>query len=82
MYQAEHDELFAAHPLGQADQQRRLHVQEHADGHHGPHGDLHRPGNHLGQALNSKEDLTPPKYDWDVKLPVPPVAMPGQTKVG
>jgi predicted dehydrogenase len=32
------------------------------------------------QALNSKEDLSPPQYDWDVKLPVPPVALPGVTK--
>jgi hypothetical protein len=31
-------------------------------------------------ALNSQEDLTPPKYDWDVPLPVPPVAMPGVTE--
>jgi predicted dehydrogenase len=31
-------------------------------------------------ALNSKEDLSPPKYAWDVRLPVPPVAMPGQTR--
>jgi predicted dehydrogenase len=31
-------------------------------------------------ALNSKEDLSPPAYDWDVQLPVPPVAMPGRTK--
>jgi predicted dehydrogenase len=31
-------------------------------------------------ALNSKEDLTPPRYDWDVELPVPPVAIPGVTK--
>ena len=26
------------------------------------------------KALNSKEDLSPPAYDWDVKLPDPPVA--------
>ncbi|OAI47606.1 oxidoreductase [Planctomycetaceae bacterium SCGC AG-212-F19] len=32
------------------------------------------------QALNSKEDLSPPAYTWDVKLPDPPVAMPGVTK--
>jgi predicted dehydrogenase len=32
------------------------------------------------QALNSKEDLSPPKYDWDVALPEPPVAKPGVTK--
>jgi len=31
------------------------------------------------QAMNSKEDLTPPKYEWG---PLPPVtvAMPGRTK--
>jgi predicted dehydrogenase len=32
------------------------------------------------QAMNSKEDLSPPKYDWDVKLPDPDVAKPGVTK--
>ncbi len=32
------------------------------------------------QAMNSKEDLSPPRYDWDVKLPEPPVAMPGVTR--
>jgi myo-inositol 2-dehydrogenase / D-chiro-inositol 1-dehydrogenase len=31
-------------------------------------------------ALNSKEDLMPPKLDWDMKLDVPPVAIPGTTK--
>ncbi len=30
--------------------------------------------------MNSKEDLTPSKYDWDIALPVPPVAKPGVTK--
>ena len=30
-------------------------------------------------AMNSKEDLTPPAYDWNVPLTVPPVAMPGIT---
>ena len=32
------------------------------------------------QAMNSKEDLSPPAYDWNVQLPEPPVAMPGKTK--
>ena len=34
------------------------------------------------QALNSKEDLMPEpdKLDWDMKLPEPPVAVPGKTK--
>lgn len=32
------------------------------------------------QALNSQEDLSPPRYDWSVPLPDPPIAMPGSTK--
>jgi hypothetical protein len=32
------------------------------------------------QALGSTEDLSPPRYDWDVPLSVPPVAIPGQTE--
>jgi hypothetical protein len=32
------------------------------------------------QAMNSKEDLSPPKYDWNVSLPLPAVARPGVTK--
>jgi hypothetical protein len=31
-------------------------------------------------ALKSEEDLSPPRYDWDVRLPDPPVAVPGVTK--
>ncbi len=30
-------------------------------------------------AMNSHEDLSPPKYDWNVALALPPVAMPGET---
>jgi predicted dehydrogenase len=32
------------------------------------------------QALKSKEDLTPPSYDWEIKLCTPPVAEPGRTR--
>jgi predicted dehydrogenase len=32
------------------------------------------------QAMNSKEDLTPEKYDWDAKLRTWEVAVPGKTK--
>jgi predicted dehydrogenase len=32
------------------------------------------------QAMNSKEDLSPPRYDWNVPLPVPEVARPGITR--
>ena len=31
------------------------------------------------QAMNSRESLTPAKYEWG-PLPTPPVAIPGQTK--
>ena len=31
-------------------------------------------------ALNSREDLTPPRYAWDVAMPVPAVARPGVTE--
>jgi predicted dehydrogenase len=33
------------------------------------------------QAMNSKLDLTPPEYSFEIELPVPPVAVPGQTKL-
>jgi len=32
------------------------------------------------QAMNSKEDLSPPSYDWKQPLPEPPVSRPGVTK--
>ena len=31
-------------------------------------------------ALNSRENLSPSKYAWDVRLPDPPIAIPGATK--
>ena len=31
------------------------------------------------QALNSKQSLMPEDLAWDMKLPQPPVAMPGKT---
>ena len=33
------------------------------------------------QALNSREDLSPDKYEWDAKPPVSPVAVPGVTRL-
>ncbi|MEX0701675.1 MAG: Gfo/Idh/MocA family oxidoreductase [Planctomycetales bacterium] len=32
------------------------------------------------QALNAKQDLSPPAYDWNVKLDEPEIAMPGRAK--
>jgi predicted dehydrogenase len=80
MYQTEHDELFASiragKPLNNGDYMARSTLL----------AIMGRMAAYTGQlitwdmALNSKEDLTPPRYDWDVALPVPPVAMPGVTK--
>jgi len=33
------------------------------------------------QALNSEERLVPERLEWNMELPVPPIAMPGQNKL-
>ena len=80
MYQVEHDELFASIRDGKPIN----------NGEYMAHSTLlaimGRMAAYTGQlitwqqALNSKEDLSPPAYDWNVKLPAPAVAMPGRTK--
>jgi predicted dehydrogenase len=80
MYQTEHDDLFAGiragKPINNGEYMARSTLL----------AILGRMAAYTGQvitweqALNSREDLSPPRYDWDVKLPVPPVAMPGQTR--
>jgi predicted dehydrogenase len=80
MYQAEHDELFASIRNGKlinnGDYMTRSTLLAL----------MGRMAAYTGQlitwdmALNSQEDLTPPSYDWDMALPVPPVAAPGVTK--
>ena len=80
MYQTEHDELFAAirkgTPINNGEYMAKSTLL----------AVMGRMAAYTGQqitwemALNSKEDLTPPGYDWGVKLPDPPVAIPGVTK--
>jgi hypothetical protein len=80
LYQTEHDELFASirkgEPLNNGEYMAKSTLL----------AIMARMAAYTGEAitwemaLNSQEDLTPPAYDWDVKLPVPPVAMPGITK--
>ena len=80
LYQTEHDELFASirkgEPLNNGEYMAKSTLL----------AIMGRMAAYTGEAitwemaLNSQEDLTPPAYDWDVKLPVPPVAMPGITK--
>jgi myo-inositol 2-dehydrogenase / D-chiro-inositol 1-dehydrogenase len=81
MYQNEHDELFASIRSGNPIN----------DGEWMAHSTLlaimGRMAAYTGQvvtwedALNSKEDLFPKQLRWDLPLPVPPVAMPGLTKL-
>ena len=80
LYQAEHDELFASirtsKPIN--------------NGEYMCHSTLlaimGRMAAYTGQlitwemAMNSKEDLSPAKYDWNLKMDTPPVAIPGVTK--
>jgi myo-inositol 2-dehydrogenase / D-chiro-inositol 1-dehydrogenase len=80
MYQVEHDELFASIRKGQPinDGVRMAHSTMLAI--------MGRMAAYTGQeitweeAMNSKENLHPPKLDWDAPLPMPPVAIPGKTK--
>ncbi len=80
LYQTEHDELFAS-------------IRNGRPINNGPYmanstlvAIMGRQAAYTGQsitwdmALNSQEDLTPPAYDWNVPMAVPPVAMPGLTK--
>jgi predicted dehydrogenase len=80
LYQIEHNELFASiragQPINNGEYMARSTLL----------AIMGRMAAYTGKvitwemALNSKEDLTPPKYAWDVPLSVPPVAMPGVTK--
>ena len=79
MYQQEHDELVASirrgEPINDGEWMTRSTMM----------GILGRMATYTGQFLtwdqawNSREDLTPPKYEFG-PLPTPPVAMPGQTR--
>lgn len=80
IYQTEHDEFFASirngKPINNGEYMAKSTLL----------AIMGRMAAYTGQsitwemALNSKEDLTPPSYAWDVPLAVPPVALPGVTK--
>jgi myo-inositol 2-dehydrogenase / D-chiro-inositol 1-dehydrogenase len=79
-YQTEHDELFASirsgKPINNGDYMAKSTLL----------AIMGRMATYTGQvvtweqAMNSKEDLTPEKYEWG-SIPTPPVAMPGMTRV-
>jgi hypothetical protein len=80
MYQTEHDELFASirngKPINNGEYMSKSTLL----------AIMGRMAAYTGQlitwdmAMNSKDDLSPPKYDWDIRLPARPVAIPGETR--
>jgi predicted dehydrogenase len=80
LYQTEHDELFASiragKPINNGEYMARSTLL----------AIMGRMAAYTGQeitwemALHSKEDLTPPSYDMNARLPERPVAVPGVTK--
>ncbi|MBI1914503.1 MAG: Gfo/Idh/MocA family oxidoreductase [Planctomycetes bacterium] len=80
MYQTEHDEFFASLRRGKPinDGRRMAHTSLMAI--------MGRMAAYTGQeitwqmALNSKESLVPEQFDWKMKVPETPVAVPGRTK--
>jgi hypothetical protein len=80
MYQTEHDELFASiranRPINNGEYMTKSTLL----------AIMGRMAAYTGElitwdmAMKSKEDLSPPAYDWKIKLEVPAVAMPGKTK--
>jgi predicted dehydrogenase len=80
MYQTEHDEFFASIRAGKPinDGTRMAHTTLMAI--------MGRMAAYTGQeiswdmALNSREKLTPEILDWNTKVEMPPLSVPGQTK--
>lgn len=80
MYQVEHDEFFASirrdEPMNHGDWMAKSTLL----------AIMGRMAAYTGQvitweqALSSEEKLGPERYDWNMELPIPPVAMPGQTR--
>ena len=81
MYQQEHDEFFASLRAGQPlnNGVRLCHSTMVAI--------MGRMAAYTGEeitwdaALNSEEKLVPEQLDWNMNLPVPPIALPGQNRV-
>jgi predicted dehydrogenase len=79
-YQTEHDELFASIRNGKPINNGEYMVKSTLLAMMGRMAAYTGQQITWDQAWNSKEDLSPPRYDWHVTLPDPPIAIPGQTK--
>jgi predicted dehydrogenase len=79
LYQSEHDELFASIRSGQPINNGEYMAKSTLLAIMGRMAAYTGSVITWDMARDSQEDLTPPRYDWDVALPVPPVARPGET---
>jgi len=82
MYQTEHDELFASirnsRPINNGEYMAKstlMAIQARMAAYTGQVVTWQ-------QALNSREDLSPPQYTWDARPPAADVAVPGVTRLG
>jgi predicted dehydrogenase len=80
LYQTEHDEMFAAIRAGKTINNGDYMAKSTLLAIMGRMAAYTGKEITWDMAFNSKEDLTPPAYDWQVKLADPPVAIPGVTK--
>jgi len=78
-YQTEHDELFAGIRAGKPINNGQYMARSTLLAIMGRMATYTGQAITWEQAMNSKEDLAPPKYEWG-ELPAPRVAMPGMTK--
>jgi predicted dehydrogenase len=79
-YQTEHDELFASIRNGRPINNGEYMAKSTLMAIQGRMAAYTGQAITWQQAMESREDLSPPRYAWDVELPVPPVAMPGVTR--
>src|SRR5947209_8109855 len=79
-YQVEHDVLFAAIRSGKPVNQGEYVARSTMIAIMGRTADYTGQRVTWQQALNSKQDLSPPKYEWG-PLPTPEAAIPGKTKL-
>jgi myo-inositol 2-dehydrogenase / D-chiro-inositol 1-dehydrogenase len=80
MYQTEHDEMFASIRAGKPMNNGEYMAKSTLLAIMGRMAAYTGKAITWEMAMNSKEELKPPAYDWNVKLAVPPVAMPGRTR--
>ena len=81
MYQIEHDELFASIRSGQPINDGSWMAQSTMMGLMGRMAAYTGQEITWEQAMNSDEKLVPDKLDWKMKLDIPPMALPGMTKL-